>query len=161
MIDFTEHKVGGPLLLSQQGLLCMGGHDQRAFSATSQSVGWGQSAAAQRQSAGNLHPSDTFPGIKEAQGLGFMGRKWQYSAIGELEMTECSTGLGEKWQNQPQLAILPFKTLKILHNMKVWSFMYKVLHPNDPMGIHFLCCAHGNKCMGTHDAVCDTFVVIV
>jgi hypothetical protein len=38
--------------------------------------------------------------------------------------------------------------------------MYKVLHPIDPMGIHFFCCAHGNECMKTHNAVCDTFVVI-
>jgi len=35
-----------------------------------------------------MHPRDTFPGIKEAQGLGFMGRKWQYIAIGESEMME-------------------------------------------------------------------------
>jgi hypothetical protein len=33
-----------------------------------------------------MHPRDTFPRIKEAQGLGFMGRKSQYIAIGELEM---------------------------------------------------------------------------
>jgi hypothetical protein len=33
-------------------------------------------------------------------------------------------------------------------------------HPINPMDIHFLCCAHGNECMGTHDAVCDTFVAI-
>ncbi len=86
MIDFTEHKVSSPLLLSQQGLLCMGEHDQRAFSSSSQSIGWGQSAAPQRQSVGSMHPRDTFPRIKEAQGLGFMGRKSQYIAIGELEM---------------------------------------------------------------------------
>jgi hypothetical protein len=72
-----------------------------------------------------------------------------------------STHLGEKWQNQPQLPILPCKTLKILHNIKVWSFMYRVLHSIKPMGIHFLRCAHGNKCMRSHDAVCDTFVIIV
>jgi len=29
------------------------------------------------------------------------------------------------------------------------------------MGIHFLCCAHGNKCTWTHDAVRNVFVVIV
>ncbi len=34
-------------------------------------------------------------------------------------------------------------------------------HPIDPMGIHFLCCAHGNECMGTHDAIHNTFVIIV
>ncbi len=28
------------------------------------------------------------------------------------------------------------------------------------MGIHFLHCAHSNKHIGTHDAICDTFVVI-
>jgi hypothetical protein len=33
-------------------------------------------------------------------------------------------------------------------------------HPINPMGIHFLCCAHGNECIGTHGAICDTFVAI-
>jgi len=33
-------------------------------------------------------------------------------------------------------------------------------HPIDPMGIHFLCCAHGNKKIGTHDVICNTFVTI-
>jgi hypothetical protein len=33
-------------------------------------------------------------------------------------------------------------------------------HPINPMGIHFLHCAHGNEHIGTHDAVRDTFVVI-
>jgi len=29
------------------------------------------------------------------------------------------------------------------------------------MGIHLLCCAHGNKCTWTHDAVRNAFVAIV
>jgi len=29
------------------------------------------------------------------------------------------------------------------------------------MGIHLLCYAHGNECMGTHDAIHNTFVPIV
>jgi hypothetical protein len=29
------------------------------------------------------------------------------------------------------------------------------------MGIHLLCCAHGNECTKTHDAVCNIFVAIV
>ncbi len=29
------------------------------------------------------------------------------------------------------------------------------------MGIHLLCCIRGNKCMETHDAICNTFVTIV
>jgi len=33
-------------------------------------------------------------------------------------------------------------------------------HPIDPMGIHLLCCAHGNECMGTHDAIHNTFATI-
>jgi hypothetical protein len=33
-------------------------------------------------------------------------------------------------------------------------------HPINPMGIHFLCCVHGNKHIKTHDAICDTFVAI-
>jgi len=28
------------------------------------------------------------------------------------------------------------------------------------MGIHLLCHAHGNECIGIHDAVCDTYIVI-
>jgi hypothetical protein len=28
------------------------------------------------------------------------------------------------------------------------------------MGIHFLCCAHGNEHIGTHDAICNTFAPI-
>jgi hypothetical protein len=28
------------------------------------------------------------------------------------------------------------------------------------MGIDLLCCAHGNKRMKTHDAICNTFVAI-
>jgi hypothetical protein len=31
-------------------------------------------------------------------------------------------------------------------------------HRIDPMGINLLCCAHGNKCIETHDVICDTFV---
>jgi hypothetical protein len=34
-------------------------------------------------------------------------------------------------------------------------------HPIDPMSVHLLCCAHGNECMGTHDAIHNTFVAIV
>jgi hypothetical protein len=30
-------------------------------------------------------------------------------------------------------------------------------HPIDPMGIHLLCCVHGNKCIRTHDVICNTF----
>jgi hypothetical protein len=28
------------------------------------------------------------------------------------------------------------------------------------MGIHLLCCVHGNECIGTHDAICSTFANI-
>jgi hypothetical protein len=28
------------------------------------------------------------------------------------------------------------------------------------MGIHFLCCVHGNKHTRTHDTICNTFVAI-
>ncbi len=34
------------------------------------------------------------------------------------------------------------------------------VHPIDLMGIHFLCCVHGNEHTITHDAICDTFVAI-
>jgi hypothetical protein len=29
------------------------------------------------------------------------------------------------------------------------------------MGIHLLCCVHGNERIGTHDAIHDTFVAVV
>jgi hypothetical protein len=28
------------------------------------------------------------------------------------------------------------------------------------MGIHLLCCVHDNKCIGTHDVICNTFATI-
>jgi hypothetical protein len=28
------------------------------------------------------------------------------------------------------------------------------------MSIHLLCYTHGNECIGTHDAICNTFVAI-
>ncbi len=34
-------------------------------------------------------------------------------------------------------------------------------HPIDPMGVHLLCCFHGNECTCIHDAVRDTFTAIV
>jgi hypothetical protein len=34
-------------------------------------------------------------------------------------------------------------------------------HPIDPMGIHFLCCDHGNECTWTNGVVYDTFVAIM
>jgi hypothetical protein len=36
-----------------------------------------------------------------------------------------------------------------------------VTHPINPMGIHLLRCAHGNKRTSTHDAIHDTFDAIV
>jgi len=34
--------------------------------------------------------------------------------------------------------------------------------PIDPIGIHFLCCAHdGNECTKTHDVIHDIFIVIM
>jgi hypothetical protein len=33
-------------------------------------------------------------------------------------------------------------------------------HPIDPMGIHLLCYVHDNECIGTHDAIHDTFAAI-
>jgi hypothetical protein len=28
------------------------------------------------------------------------------------------------------------------------------------MGVHLLLCVHDNECIGTHDAICNTFVAI-
>jgi len=36
-----------------------------------------------------------------------------------------------------------------------------VHNPINPMGIHLLHCAHGNKHIGTHYVICDTFAIIV
>jgi hypothetical protein len=33
-------------------------------------------------------------------------------------------------------------------------------HPIDLMGIHLLCCAYGNECIGIHDVIHDIFVAI-
>jgi hypothetical protein len=33
-------------------------------------------------------------------------------------------------------------------------------HPINLMNIHLLCCAHGDECTGTHDAICNTFATI-
>jgi hypothetical protein len=35
------------------------------------------------------------------------------------------------------------------------------IHLIDPMGIHFLCYAHGNEHIRIHDAIHDPFVTIV
>jgi hypothetical protein len=34
-------------------------------------------------------------------------------------------------------------------------------HPMNLMGIHLLCCAHGNKHIRIHDAICNTFTAII
>jgi hypothetical protein len=34
-------------------------------------------------------------------------------------------------------------------------------HPINPMVIHLLHCVHDNERTGTHDAICDTFTVVV
>jgi len=34
-------------------------------------------------------------------------------------------------------------------------------HPINPMGIHILCCTHGNEHTRTHDAIHDTFATIM
>jgi hypothetical protein len=33
-------------------------------------------------------------------------------------------------------------------------------HPIDLMGIHLLCCVHGNEHIRTHDAICNTLTTI-
>jgi hypothetical protein len=46
------------------------------------------------------------------------------------------------------------------HPSIVVSFQCVCTYCIDPMGVHFLHCAHGNECIGTHDVVCDTFGTI-
>ncbi len=48
-----------------------------------------------------------------------------------------------------------------LSHLSIASILWCVCtHPIDPMGIHLLCCAHGNERTETHDAICDTFATI-
>ncbi len=47
------------------------------------------------------------------------------------------------------------------HILSIISFPLCVCtHPINLMSIDLLCCAHGNECMKTHDAICNTFVAI-
>jgi hypothetical protein len=46
------------------------------------------------------------------------------------------------------------------HPSIVGVFRCVCTHPIDLMGIHLLRCVHGNKRIGTHDVICDTFVTI-
>jgi hypothetical protein len=50
--------------------------------------------------------------------------------------------------------------LGLPHPSIVGIFRCVCTHPINPINIHFLCCGHGNKRIGTHDAFCDTFVTI-
>jgi hypothetical protein len=50
---------------------------------------------------------------------------------------------------------------ELSHPLIAGNFQCVCTHPIDPMGIHFLHCVRDNKCIGTHVAVCDTFVTIV
>jgi len=51
--------------------------------------------------------------------------------------------------------------LGLTHLLIASFFQCVCTHPIDPMGIHLLCCAHDNECMGTHDAIHNIFVAIV
>jgi len=54
-----------------------------------------------------------------------------------------------------------FRTLFGLPHPSIVSILwYACTHLIDPMGIHLLCYAHGNKCTGTHDVIHNTFVAI-
>jgi hypothetical protein len=51
--------------------------------------------------------------------------------------------------------------LGLLHFSIIGILWHICKHPIDFMGVHLLCCTHDNECIRTHDAICDTFVVIV
>ncbi len=62
-----------------------------------------------------------------------------------------------------QLSSLVFSTslhmqLGLPHPSIVGILWCVYTHPINPMGIHLICCAHGNERTGTHDAIHDTFV---
>jgi len=48
--------------------------------------------------------------------------------------------------------------LVLLHPLIANIFQCVCTHPIDLMGIHLLSCVHGNKRIGTHDVIYDTFV---
>jgi hypothetical protein len=53
-----------------------------------------------------------------------------------------------------------FRTWLGLSHPSIVSISMCVHTSHQPMGIHFLCCVHGNECTGTHDAIHDTFAAI-
>ncbi len=52
------------------------------------------------------------------------------------------------------------KWLGLPHPSIAGIFWCVCTHPINATSVHFLCCANGNECMGTHDVVRDTFVAI-
>jgi hypothetical protein len=44
-----------------------------------------------------------------------------------------------------------------LPHPSITCIRYVCIHPIDPMGIHLLCCVHGNKHTKTHDVIRNTF----
>jgi hypothetical protein len=69
--------------------------------------------------------------------------------------------------NFPCLSIISPNFLHNILNVTWTTPSFNCRHPlmcmhtsHRPMGIHLLCCAHGNECIGTHDVIHDTFVAI-
>ncbi len=71
-----------------------------------------------------------------------------------------STNLSNLSITSPIFSTVLRTQLKLLHLSIVNLPQCVCTHPIDPMGIHLLCCAHGNECMGTHDAIHNTFATI-
>jgi hypothetical protein len=56
---------------------------------------------------------------------------------------------------------MTFRTrLGLPHPLIVGIFWCVCTHPINVTSVHLLCCASGNECMGTHDAIQDTFAAI-
>jgi hypothetical protein len=64
------------------------------------------------------------------------------------------------WLSSLVFSIALRTQLGLLHPSITGILQCLCTHPIDPMGIHLLCYIHGNKCIGTHDVICDTFVTI-
>jgi hypothetical protein len=65
------------------------------------------------------------------------------------------------WLFSPIFSTLVWTQLRLPHPSIVGILQCMCTHPIDYMGIHLLCCVHGNKHTGTHDEVHDTFVAIM
>jgi hypothetical protein len=56
------------------------------------------------------------------------------------------------WLFLPVFSTTLYMQLKLPHPSIANILWCVCIHPISPMGIHLLCCAHGNECIRTHDS---------